>query len=100
MRRVWVVVIVLFIVAGVAAIPAVSRVRIWHQMRDAIDRNAPDSPSAITDLVQRGADIRTLGSGGETVAMVAAMWNDPKLLTQAIENGVDANQEDANFGNT
>jgi hypothetical protein len=100
MRRVWIGIVVLFVIAAVVAIPAVSRYRTWNQMRDAIDRNTPDSPSAITDLVKRGADIRALGRDGDTVAMVAAFWDDPKLLKESLEGGVDPNVEDPNFGNT
>jgi ankyrin repeat protein len=104
MRRIWIGVAILLVVAGAVAvavaIPAMLRHRVGAQMRGAIDRNQPESPAAITALVERGADIRTVGNGGETVAMVAAFWNDPRLLREALERGVDPNAEDPSFGNT
>jgi uncharacterized protein len=100
MRWVSVAVAVLLVAGCAMAIPAVLRHRALSQMRDAIDRNAPESPAAITALVARGVDIRTVGETGETVAMVAAYWNDPHLLQEALDRGVDPNAEEPNFGNT
>jgi ankyrin repeat protein len=100
MRRLWIGVAVLLVVAVAAGIPAVSRYRVRAAMRDAIDRNAPESLAAIDALVKSGADIRTVGTGGETVAMVAAYWNDARVLQEALERGVEPNAEDPNFGNT
>jgi uncharacterized protein len=104
MRWVWIgvaVLVALLLVAVCAmAIPAVSRHRAISQMRDAIDRNAPESPAEIAALVARGVDIRTVGHNGETVAMVAAYWNDSHLLQEALDRGVDPNAEEPNFWNT
>jgi ankyrin repeat protein len=51
-------------------------------------------------LVKHGQDIRTTGNQGQTVAMVAAYWNDPALLRAALDGGVDPNVADPADGNT
>jgi Ankyrin repeats (3 copies) len=100
MWRVWIGGAVLLVVGCAFAVPAVLRDRVRAQMRLALDENAPESPAAITALVARGADIRAVGETGMTVAMVAAYWNDTRLLEVALERGVDPNKEEPNFGNT
>jgi ankyrin repeat protein len=58
----------------------------------------PDSIPEIRRLVADGADIRTRGYDN-TVAMVAAFWNDSQLLKQALDAGLDPNVTDS-FGNS
>ena len=50
--------------------------------------------------MKQGQDIRTTGIQGQTVAMVAAFWNDPALLQAALDGGVDPNMADPADGNT
>jgi uncharacterized protein len=100
MRRAWIAVAVLIVTAVAATVPVVSRYRLQKQLSDAIDRCAPDSSAEIAALVGQGLDIRTRGSAGDTVAMVASFWNDSRLLQAAIDAGVDPNVADSSFGNT
>ena len=64
----------------------------------AIDQMQPESISKIKQLLAEGEDVKTRGHDN-TVAMVAAFWNDAELLKQALDAGVDPNATDA-FGNT
>jgi hypothetical protein len=89
----------LVIVGALAAIPWIQQYWRHRQLVEAIDQMAPDSPQRIRSLLQKGADIRTRGFEGDTVASVGAYWNDAKLVKQALEAGVDPNAVD-DFGNT
>jgi hypothetical protein len=51
--------------------------------------------AAVRTLVARGADIRTVGTSGNTALMVAAAWGEPHLLAEAFRAGLDVNA--ANF---
>lgn len=100
MRRKWVggllaVVVVVAIVGGLWLQHEIALSR----LQAAIDACQPWSLDAIMELAGRGYDLRTRGSDGATVAMVAAYWNDAKLLRLALEAGVDPNAADS-FGNT
>jgi ankyrin repeat protein len=102
MKRIWIGVAVLLVLLGIAlaAVPKVMHLRAQSKLRAAIDENQPQSLPAISELVKLGQDVRTVGSQGGTVAMVAAMWNDPALLQLALDAGVDPNAEDGPDGTT
>ena len=97
MKR-WAILIGLVVLVCVAVlIPIVQRQLRHQQLVAAIDRNQPDSVPEIKRLVEAGADITTRGHDN-TVAMVAAFWDDSNLLKQALEAGLDPNATDS-FGN-
>jgi hypothetical protein len=102
MRRVWICFLALCVLIGFAivTIPKALQARAESRMRKAIDENQPESLVTIHALVSQGQDIRTTGSQGATIAMVAAMWNDAALLKAALEGGVDPNAADRDYGNT
>ena len=65
------------------------------EMRTTLDEvGAPGNAAKVARLLDRGADIRTVGYSGVTVAMVAAWWNDPVLLKRALDAGADPNAAD------
>jgi hypothetical protein len=103
MRRTWIsaaTTLVLFGIAAAVAIPHLVHLRDEARLRTAIDEDQPQSLATITKLVQQGQDIRTRGTEGQTVAMVAAFWNDRQLLLAALEGGVDPNAIDRVGGDT
>jgi hypothetical protein len=103
MKRIGIAVAGLLVLLGIAAglaIPRVLRHRAETRLRLAIDENQPGSPATIAGLLRQGQDVRTTGSQGDTVAMVAAFWNDPALLQAALDGGVDPNAADRSYGNT
>jgi ankyrin repeat protein len=87
-------------IATAVAIPKVSHLRAATRLRRAIDEDQPSSLATIAELVKQGQDIQATGTQGQTVAMVAAYWNDPELLRAALDGGVDANVADVADGNT
>jgi hypothetical protein len=98
-RKHWAIVIGVMALAGAIVLPlAAARFHRHQKMVEAIDRMQPESLKEIRELVGQGADITTKGHDN-TVAMVAAYWNDPELLNQALDAGVDPNTQDP-FGNT
>lgn len=86
------------LVSAAVLIPVIQRQLRHQRLVEAIDRMQPDSLPEIKRLVAQGADIRTQGVDN-TVTMVAAFWNDPELLKQALDAGADPNATDS-FGNT
>lgn len=86
------------LIAIAVLIPLIIRHDRHTKLADAIDRNQPDSIPEIKRLVTEGADITTRGFDN-TVAMVAAYWNDPGLLKRSLDAGLDPNAQDS-FGNT
>jgi hypothetical protein len=102
-RSIWIgaagLLVLLCIVAAVA-IPRVQHLRAQTRLRLAIDENQPKNLAEIAELVKQGQDIRTTGTLGGTVAMVAAYWNDPVLLQATLDGGVDPNAEMPADGHT
>jgi ankyrin repeat protein len=93
-KSVWIGVAALLLLVGIGAAFAIDRVqhfRVETQLRQAIDESQPKNLAEITELVKQGQDIRTTGTQGGTVAMVAAYWNGPVLLQAAVDGGVDPN---------
>jgi ankyrin repeat protein len=102
-KRIWIRVTVLFLLLGISAvvaIPKVQHLRAQTRLRVAIDENQAKNLAEIADLVKQGQDIRTTGTEGGTVAMVAAYWNNPALLQAAIDGGVEPNAAMPADGNT
>jgi uncharacterized protein len=102
-RRVWIGVAALLVLLSIAAavvIPRVQHLRAQTKLRLAIDESQPKNLAEIAELVKQGQDIRTTGTQGGTVAMVAAYWNDPVLLQAALDGGVDPNAVAPADGNT
>ena len=103
MKRVWVggaLLLVLLGIVAAVAIPKLFYLRAETRLRLAIDEDQPGSLPTIVELVKQGQDIRTTGTQGQTVAMVAAFWNDPALLQAALDGGADPNVADLADGNT
>jgi ankyrin repeat protein len=98
MKRLAVAVGTVILVAVAVLIPVIQRQLRHEKLIAAIDRMQPDSLPEIKQMVADGSEITTRGHHN-TVAMVAAFWNDAELLKQALEAGVDPNAADP-FGNT
>ncbi|MCM3031535.1 ankyrin repeat domain-containing protein [Niallia sp. MER 6] len=50
--------------------------------------------SEITNFIEKGIDINSVGQEGRTAAMVATYNNDPETVKLLIENGADVNIQD------
>ena len=98
MRRVGIVLGMVALIGIVVAVPFVVRMQRHRQLLEAMDTMQPESLAEIRRLVADGADITAQG-WDNTVPMVAAFWNDPQLLQQALDAGADPNAVDT-FGNT
>lgn len=95
MRRllVDVVVAVLLVALLAVGVPAFLRLRLHNAMQNAVgDYGHYEAKTRVRVLLDRGADIRTVGHGGATVAHLACWQNDPELLQRALAGGVDPNR--------
>ena len=85
--------LVLLCIVAAVVIPRVQHLEAQARLRFAIDENQPKNLAEIAELVKQGQDIRTTGTLGGTIAMVAAYWNDPVLLQATLDGGVNPNAE-------
>lgn len=83
MKRLGIVAGVVLLVAALFLIPVIVRIQRNTRMVDAIDRMQQESLVEIRALLAQGGDITTRGHDN-TVAMVAAFWNNPDLLKQVL----------------
>lgn len=98
MKRSAIVVGLAAVVAALVLVPVIQRQIRRHRLIEAMDRSQPDSIPEIKSLVAAGAGITTRGHDN-TVAMVAAFWNDAALMKQALDAGLDPDVKDP-WGNT